>query len=63
MPEAVGRTATRPTGTYAGTELQRNPGIGPERYAAFDLPSRMGNRLHYPDGRVTSLEHHLGQPA
>lgn len=46
------RNATRTTGTYAGTELQRNPGIGPERYAAFDLPSRMGNRLHYPDGRV-----------
>jgi hypothetical protein len=41
-----------PHGNYQGTELQRTPGIPDGRMRAFDLPSRMGNRLHYPDGRV-----------
>lgn len=39
-------------GLYQGNELQRNVGIDPARLAAFALPSRVGNRLHYPDGRV-----------
>ncbi|MFD2297729.1 hypothetical protein QRO11_15525 [Paracidovorax citrulli] len=43
---------TPPDGTYLGTELQRSPGIPADRYQAFELPSRMGDRLHYPDGRV-----------
>jgi len=43
---------TPPYGTYRGTELQRSPGLPSERYRALDLPSRMGDRLHYPDGRV-----------
>lgn len=39
-------------GTYDGRELHQNPGIPAERFAAFALPSRVGGRLHYPDGRV-----------
>ena len=42
-------------GTYDPVELRPNPGIGPERFAAFLLPSRIGNRLHHPDGRVEEL--------
>lgn len=40
-------------GLYDGAELRRTPGVPPERFAAFDLPSRVNNRLHWPDGRVT----------
>jgi hypothetical protein len=42
-------------GTYSGVELQRNPGITAERYVAFQLPSRVGDRLHWPDGRTTRV--------
>lgn len=46
------QTYTPPDGTYRGTELKRSPGLPAGRYRALDLPSRMGDRLHYPDGRV-----------
>ncbi len=43
---------TPPDGDYQGTELRRSPGLPAGRYRALELPSRMGDRLHYPDGRV-----------
>lgn len=36
---------------YLAPELKVNPGILPERMAAYDLPSRVGNWRLYPDGR------------
>ena len=42
-------TASKP---YTCPELGRNPGIADARFAAYTLPSRVGNRRFYPDGRV-----------
>jgi len=42
-------------GTYDPVELRPNPGITPDRFVAFCLPSRIGNRLHFPDGRVKDM--------
>jgi hypothetical protein len=46
------RTTVYGKGRYTGTELHRNTGLPESRFAAFALPSRIGNRLHYPGGRV-----------
>lgn len=48
-------SATLSSCHYQGTELHRNPGIPDERFAAYELPSRVGKTLRYPDGRVTSI--------
>ena len=37
---------------YRCPELRRNPGLEAGRFAAYALPSRTGDWLHYPDGRV-----------
>ena len=37
---------------YTCPELQQNPGIPATRFAAYSLPSRSGDWLYYPDGRV-----------
>jgi hypothetical protein len=38
---------------YHCPELGRNPGLTDDRFTAFELPSRRGNNLYHPDGRVT----------
>lgn len=48
------RTATVHTGLYTGTELAPYAGR-PGAMDACALPSRMGNRLHYRDGRVETV--------
>lgn len=42
--------------TYDGAELRRNPGIPPERFAAFDLPSVFLGQRIWPDGRTEKLD-------
>jgi len=51
---AAPRTIVQGRGVYQGAELGRNPGLPDSRFAAFDLPSRIGGRLYYRDGRVES---------
>lgn len=47
--------ATVPSGThYDGAELRPFAGRAGAT-DAFDLPSRMGKRLHYRDGRVVQV--------
>lgn len=41
---------------YTATELQRNPGLPPERFQAFNIPSRVGFTLRWRDGRITQLD-------
>jgi hypothetical protein len=48
--------ATAKGSPYSAPELKRNPGIDPARFVAFDLPSRVGQRLYWPGGRVTALD-------
>lgn len=40
---------------YEGKELQTNAGLPDSRMEAYKLPSRVGQRLYYPDGRVELL--------
>ena len=42
------------TATYNGAELRAT--VRPGSQLAFTLPSRVGNRLHFPDGRMTDLQ-------
>lgn len=51
-PEADRPHTSATTGAiYDGAELRRTPGVDPERFAAFDMPSRRGRWRVWPDGR------------
>ena len=51
----VGKTFVAKYPPYLGIELKVNPGITEDRLEAFKLPSRRGNKLFYPDGRVEDV--------
>ena len=40
------QTYKPPYWQYQGTELHRDTGVPGSRFIAFDLPSRVGDRLH-----------------
>lgn len=50
----IGASAYIPESSYQGRELQPYQGR-PGAMDAFSLPSRMGNWLHYRDGRVEHM--------
>lgn len=61
MRRAAPRAATTPMicaattrGSYAGSELSA-PAVRPGADDSLKLPSRIGNALHYRDGRVVAL--------
>lgn len=48
--------AARRARSYQPSDLP--PSFRPGAMDAFALPSRVGDRLHWPDGRITSIDHH-----
>ena len=56
-PHVGKATPSRTSNTYGGLGTQHTTFVPAARLAAFQLPSRMGNRLHYPNGTVKEMEH------
>lgn len=56
LPPLIVNTST--TRNYSGAELKPYAGR-PDAAQALGLPSRSGNRLRYPDGRVTDMTGHV----
>ena len=52
-PRLITNSSHTPSG-YSGAELKPYAGR-PDTAQAQSLPSRSGNRLRYPDGRITDL--------
>lgn len=53
-PVQAGHRLPFPTEIYRGRELATRPARASANNA-FEHPSRRGDRLHWPDGRVTDL--------
>lgn len=47
---------------YTCPELQPDPSILPSRMVAHKLPSRVGDLLYWPDGRITDPDGKDAQP-
>ena len=54
--EALPRTSGHGPSGYTCPELRPDPSIDPARMVAHGLPSRVGDLLYWPDGRVTDLD-------
>lgn len=54
--DAMKLEAARRANSYLGDDV-RTPSNRPGAMDAYALPSRIGNRLRWPDGRTTSLDH------
>lgn len=51
---------TRKAKSYQGAEIIE-PSNRPGSMDAFALPSRVGSRLHWPDGRITNVSNSTGE--
>lgn len=51
------RNCSRTSNTYSNAGQEGRTYVPEARLRAFQLPSRMGNRLHYPDGTVMETDH------
>lgn len=55
LPHKVCNASMPPSDPYLAPELRPNASMPPERMTAYRLPSRVGNQLFYPGGRVEAI--------